>query len=477
MKKRITVLALISALLLSACSGNSGDSTETTTAAETAAATSAVITEVTETSETTAKTETTGRFLTSGETETDDGWIYTIDDYNGISSATITGYTGADTEIVIPADVDGYPVTCIDNLAFRRNEEITGVTFPETMEIIDNNAFSDCINLENVIIPETIKQVSSDSFSGTPWFERQCEENDILIIGSVLLHAANISGEYTIPRNITYIADWAFEECEGITSVTIPENVTGIGAGAFNGCCALETVSIPSTITEIDYLVFADCTSLNNVIIPDSVTAINSDAFSGCESLTGITIPGTVTSIGTEVFENTPWLAEKRNENPLVVVNGILIDGKTASGDVVIPENVTKICEYSFYENTDITSVIIPGTVTEIEANAFNECTALKSVTMADGVQVIGAGAFADCTGLENIVFSKNLTDLGYFVFYDCPKLTGFTVPDELDIDVLRYTFGTNDEEYPIEAEYKGTTWIFDPDEHGFVNSVQSAER
>ena len=78
---------------------------------------------------------------------------------------------------------------------------------------------------------------------------------------------------------------------------------------------------------------------------------------------------------------------------------------------------------------------------------------------------------------LENINFSKKLTELEYGVFYDCPKLTGFTVPDELDIEIFRYTFGSYDEEYPIEAKYKGTTWVYVYDEYGFVNTVQSAER
>ena len=140
-------------------------------------------------------------------------------------------------------------------------------------------------------------------------------------------------------------------------------------------------------------------------------------------------------------------------------------------------ENLTIIGEYSFLENEKITSVTVPDSVTEIGADAFYCCTNLKSVTMADSVQFIGTSAFSDCAELENINFSKKLTELEYGVFYDCPKLTGFTVPDELDIEIFRYTFGSYDEEYPIEAKYKGTTWVYVYDEYGFENTVQSAER
>ncbi len=485
MKKRFTVLCIISTLLLSGCNGE--NTAETTTSAS-AAATTAIVTDAPETtteivkeiensSETTEQEETSEPYICSSAKETEDGWLYYLWDYNGEIKAHISGYTGTDTELVIPDKIEEYPVVNIGGYSCMSNETVTSVVFPETIEVIESNAFSYCEKLESVTIPEAVKKVSSTSFTMTPWYEKQCAENDILIIGNVLVRAANISGDYTIPDNITYISDWAFDECKEITSVTIPENVTEIGAGAFSQCYELKTVSIPTTITNLDYALFAFCYKLNNVIIPDSVTHIDADVFSGCYELTDITIPETVTFIGSEAFENTPWLAEKQAENPLVVVNGILIDGKTASGDVVITENADRIGEYAFSLNENITSVTIPDSVIEIGADAFYHCPNLRSVTMADSVEYIRSSAFSDCPELESITFSKNIKDFGYGVFYDCPKLTGFTIPDELDINIFFGAFGTYDEEYSIEAKYKGKTWIYNYDNYGFENTVQSAER
>lgn len=54
------------------------------------------------------------------------------------------------------------------------------------------------------------------------------------------------------------------------------------------------------------------------------VTSIRDWAFSGCTALTEIIIPESVTNIGFNAFGDTPWLENKRKENPLVIVNGIL---------------------------------------------------------------------------------------------------------------------------------------------------------
>ncbi len=477
MKKRITISAIISALLLSGCSGSTAEGTGTTTTVDT---TSAVVTEAPETTTVTEATEESEKsepVLHSSEIETEDGWLYYIWDDNGVMKAYISDYNGTDTDLVIPDYVDGYPVTNVNSYTFTNNETITSVVFPDTIEII-KDAFRGCANLESVTIPDTVQKISADSFEGTPWFEKQCAENDVVIIGSVLLRAVNVSGDYTVPDNITYIADWSFYGCKEITSVTIPDNVTGIGVGAFSQCYNLTSVTLPDTITKIEYAAFGYCYQLDNVVIPDSVTYIDDNAFSGCEALTNITIPETATYIGTDAFEDTIWLAERQAENPLVVVNGTLIDGLAASGDVVIPENVTKIGAYSFWQNENITSVTISSGITEIGKYAFNYCINIRSITMADSVKLIGWSAFSECSSLEEISFSKNLTNIYNGAFTDCPKLTGFTIPDELDIDLFSYIFGTfHDEKYPIEAKYKGTTWVYNYENNRFENTVQSAER
>ncbi|MDE7363315.1 MAG: leucine-rich repeat protein, partial [Ruminococcus sp.] len=74
------------------------------------------------------------------------------------------------------------------------------------------------------------------------------------------------------------------------------------------------------------------------------------------------------------------WLESKQKENPLVIVNGILIDGKTCSGDVIIPESVTSIGDLTFSYCSGLTSVTIPESVTSMGYSAFQGCSGLTSV-------------------------------------------------------------------------------------------------
>ncbi|MDE7093471.1 MAG: leucine-rich repeat domain-containing protein, partial [Oscillospiraceae bacterium] len=111
-------------------------------------------------------------------------------------------------------------------------------------------------------------------------------------------------------------------------------------------------IVIPSEIdglpvTSIASSAFWTC-RIESIVIPDSVTTIGASAFSECTILSSIEIPDSVINIGENAFENTPWLETKREENPLVTVNGILIDGQSCSGDVVIPDGITSIGNYAF---------------------------------------------------------------------------------------------------------------------------------
>lgn len=78
-----------------------------------------------------------------------------------------------------------------------------------------------------------------------------------------------------------------------------------------------------------------------------------------CSELTEITIPESVTSIEGGAFTGTPWLNNKRADNPLIVVNGILIDGATCNGSVVVPEGVTSIGDNAFEGCSNISLLLM----------------------------------------------------------------------------------------------------------------------
>ena len=73
-----------------------------------------------------------------------------------------------------------------------------------------------------------------------------------------------------ILESVTSIADYAFYNIKGLTSVTIPNPVTSIGDGAFYGCSGLS--EIYSMISE-PFEVNANCWSQVNKDIPLYVPA------------------------------------------------------------------------------------------------------------------------------------------------------------------------------------------------------------
>lgn len=68
-------------------------------------------------------------------------------------TAEITGYTGKDTELVIPAQLAGCPVTHIGKKAFLSNKMLRVISLPESVVRIDDWAFAYCAKLTKIILP------------------------------------------------------------------------------------------------------------------------------------------------------------------------------------------------------------------------------------------------------------------------------------------------------------------------------------
>ena len=81
---------------------------------------------------------------------------------------------------------------------------------------------------------------------------------------------------------MTSIGEYAFKNCEKLTSIIIPKSVTSIGDGVFWGCRLLTNIDIPESVTSIGDEAFKNCENLTKITIPDSVRC----AFPYCLDLT-----------------------------------------------------------------------------------------------------------------------------------------------------------------------------------------------
>jgi hypothetical protein len=87
---------------------------------------------------------------------TPDGLRYERNRQGGI---TITGYTGTAAAVVIPAAIEGKPVTAIGGWAFAHCTSLASVTIPTGVTAIGNHAFYDCSSLTSVTIPNSVTAI------------------------------------------------------------------------------------------------------------------------------------------------------------------------------------------------------------------------------------------------------------------------------------------------------------------------------
>lgn len=323
--------------------------------------------------------ETTGK--------TDDGFYYSIEG----ETAVINGYTGSETAVAIPADINGVPVTGIGGQAFMQSSLIS-VDIPEGITNIGFSAFSGCGNLASVTIPEGV---------------------------------VNIDG-------------YAFENCISLTSVVIPASVIRIGYRAFFNCSNLVSVDIPSSVISIGAFGGATEDGFTYSIEGDKAVI---DGYTGSE--TDITIPTEINGIPVKGIGEDPF---GYYDFGSIILNRGSSDSFAASHltSVVIPEGVTGIGNYTFDRCSSLTTVNIPEGVTNIGWFAFSHCSSLTSVTIPNSVTSIGNNAFYDCDSLESVIIGGGVTYIGDNTFSYNDKLTSVTIPVSV-IDINYYAFiGSN---------------------------------
>ena len=115
----------------------------------------------------------------------------------------------------------------------------------------------------------------------------------------------------------------------------------------------------------------------------------------------------------------------------------------------VIPDSVTSICVYSFYNCGSLISITIPNSVTFICAYSFYNCGSLISITIPNSVTIIGNWSFAYCGSLKEIIIPNSVASIGENAFYECDSLKevifkGKTL-DEVK-QMKNYPFGIEDE-------------------------------
>ena len=410
---------------------------------------------------------------------------------NSVTSILRCAFDGCSglTSVVIPNTI-----TSIEDYTFRDCSGLTSIEIPNSVTSIGDYAFDGCSGLTSVVIPNSVTSIGSSAFSGCSGLTSIEIPNSVTSIGYYALnvtawynnqpdgvvYAGKVLYEYkgTMPSNTSItikegtlcIGDYVFRDCTGLTSIEIPNSVTSIGDYAFDGCSGLTNIVIPNGVTSIGDYAFDGCSGLTNVVIGNSVTNIGTSAFSGCTKLVKVYISDLAAWCGID-FGST-------DANPLFYAKNLYLNDMIAT-NLVIPDNVTSIGNYAFYNCSGLTSVVIGNSVTSIGSSAFYDCTGLTnvvipnsvtsiannafdgtawynnqsdgvvyagkvlyeykgtmpsntSITIKEGTLCIGDYVFRDCTGLTNVVIPNSVTSIGGSAFSGCTGLTNIVIPNSV---------------------------------------------
>ena len=345
----------------------------------------------------------------------------------------ITGYTGSEESISIPAQINGMKVAGIGDEAFYECE-ISGVTLPEGLVYIGNKAFQGS-GVSSVSIPQSVEIIGEEAFYGSG-------------LSSV-----------SIPQSVETIGERAFARCGGLESVTFPNQLESIGKGAFERCKSLSSVTFGSGIKYIGDSAFDGCSALSGISLPEGLMGIGVCAFSQ-SGLSEITIPGSVENIGDRAFWNC------RNLSSATFSEGIKSIGESAFNrcnltQVTLPDSLVSIGENAF-SGCDLTSVTLPKSLVSLggisasaEINVSPEnsnyasyggclynkdkteilkCPSGKTeVTFPEGLQRIGAYAFSGCKDLTGVTLPEGLVSIGESAFSDCGRgQDSITIPSSV---------------------------------------------
>ena len=209
-----------------------------------------------------------------------DGFVCYVKEDNTICiDAYDTAYLGEDKSVVIPEQIDGYPVTEIGEFAFY-NEEVQSVVFPSTLTKIGKQAF-------------VLSALESFSFAG----DQTVEVGEFAFAETAMVNIV-------VPANIKNISKGCFSKNLVAKSIVIEEGVETIGEAAFQYNQNATSIEIPSTVTVIGENAFVGDLRVERLELADGVKTIAMKAFDGLEALTAVTLPRSITSIGDEAFRD-----------------------------------------------------------------------------------------------------------------------------------------------------------------------------
>lgn len=218
---------------------------------------------------------------------------------------------------------------------YLNGEIVVDLVIPDGVTQINKCAFGGCSSIKSVKIPSSVKEIGWEAF-------RDCSNLKKAVLNCPVIDEFLYSpiSEIEIGDSVISIGNGAFRNLTNLTSIVIPDNVKSIGSSAFENCKALSMVKLGRGIVSVGKKAFSRCVNITEVHLCDIAPWCNIDFAD---------------------YSSNPLCCSRSNK---LYLNGVLLT------DLVIPDGVTKIKKYSFYDES-FSKVTIPSSVTSIAEDAF----------------------------------------------------------------------------------------------------------
>lgn len=291
-----------------------------------------------------------------------------------------------------------------------KNSGLTEVILKEGVMSLSNNSFDGCLLLKKVTFPTTMKTIGGFSNTGI----------------KEIAFAEGATPEA--------ISDYAFLNCDSLSTITLPNSIKSLGTGAFYDCDTLKTVKLPTGITKIAKQAFYHCGFLQSITIPQSVTEIGAEAFAACSKLTAISLPSALTTIGIASFHSTGLTSITLPEGMTTIEPGTF--GKSKLKSIKLSKSLKQITSNN--ESYNLGS--LPNEYYDFrkyinmyrdDSGAFQNCKELESIDLNGAVlTILGSYTFNECDKLRSIdLSSTKLEEIPTSAFYSCDNLRAITFP------------------------------------------------
>ncbi len=276
-----------------------------------------------------------------------------------------------DETVILPAEIDGYPVTELGWLPC----------------LIDKTY--DLSNIKTFIIEGNVKKIDYHTIEAFQSLENlEIGEGITSIENSTLTRCSNLR-TIKLPDSLEVIGDHAFAHLEKLETVKLGNGLKTIGDAAFKSCYALSDISFPDSLVTIGECAFFECYSLAEVKFGSGLKSIGESAFSGDYNIKKLDLNEGLEKIGESAFSMCYLLEEVNFPNTLKIIEETaFID--TNINSIVLPESVEFVGEVAFnhilnkvnesetrvmaYENGELIykDMIIPKNTEDVIIKIFN---------------------------------------------------------------------------------------------------------